>query len=294
MPELSGIDLQAVLKQRGVQDRVRDGVVGPFRPRTARKSVVIVQDAFTSYYDSRIVLDFCELLQRLGFLPWLAPFKPNGKPQHVLGFLRGFERTAAANAGMLNALAETGVALVGVDPSMTLAYRAEYVKALGKGRVPQVALPQEWLASNIDRLPELGVEAASPWHLLPHCTEKTNAPAATADWVKVARRLGVDLKIVPAGCCGMAGLYGHERANRPTSEAIYRLSWSRLVSDPRHTGRLVATGYSCRSQASLMDGVHLLHPLQVLLARVKAGRSEVRATETRRSAGILAEHHEEY
>ncbi len=54
-----------------------------------------MQDAFTSYYDTGVVLDFFELLSRLGFTPWLAPFKPNGKPQHVLGFLGEFERTAA-------------------------------------------------------------------------------------------------------------------------------------------------------------------------------------------------------
>ena len=236
------------------------------------KSVVIVQDAFTSYYDTQVVLDFCELLKRLGFMPWLAPFMPNGKPQHVLGYLRKFERTATANADMLNALAATGVGLVGVDPSMTLAYRAEYVKVLGKKQVPEVLLPQEWLARRIDSVPELRAAPTSgPWQLLPHCTERTNAPAATADWAKVARRLGIDLRVVPAGCCGMAGLYGHERDNRSTSEAIYRLSWSKRVSDPLQVGRLLATGYSCRCQASLLGGAHLLHPVQVLLSRLTQG-----------------------
>jgi hypothetical protein len=36
---------------------------------------------------------------------------------------------------------------------MTLAYRAEYTKALGEQHVPAVALPQEWLASRLDALP---------------------------------------------------------------------------------------------------------------------------------------------
>jgi Fe-S oxidoreductase len=269
LPELSGIHLRAVLKQRGVPV-ASVKALSALSDLDRGKSVIIVQDAFTSYYDTRVVLDFCDLLQRLGFRPWLAPFKANGKPQHVLGLLGDFERTASANAGMLNALAGTGVSLVGVDPSMTLAYRAEYVKALDTGPAPPVTLPQEWLAARFDELPALAVEAANTWHLLPHCTEKTNAPAATADWVRVARRLGVDLEIVATGCCGMAGLYGHERGNRETSEAIYELSWSKHLVAPRYTGRLVATGYSCRSQAKLMDGVHLLHPLQVLLARVKA------------------------
>jgi hypothetical protein len=37
------------------------------------------------------------------------------------------------------------VALVGIDPAMTLVYRQEYLKVEGIGDVPRVALPQEWL-----------------------------------------------------------------------------------------------------------------------------------------------------
>ena len=126
---------------------------------------------------------------------------------------------------------------------MTLAYRAEYVKSLGKETVPHVALPQEWLTQRLDELPQRAVNGAPSWTLLPHCTERTNAPAATSDWVKVGRRLGVDLQIASSGCCGMAGLYGHELANRSTSEAIYGLSWGPILADAGHAGRTVATGY---------------------------------------------------
>lgn len=271
LPELSGISLHDQLVSRGVRIASPAALKGLSR-RDRLNSVVIVQDAFTSQYDTAVVLDFCELLTRLGFKPWMAPFKPNGKPEHVLGYLRSFERTAAANAEMLNGLAAAGVELVGVDPSMTLTYRAEYVKALGADRAPKVALPQEWLAQRMDRLPQLAPDGSETWGLLAHCTEKTNAPAAISDWEKLSHRFGISLAVVPSGCCGMAGLYGHEVANRSTSEAIYRLSWEGLVSDPGRTGRLVATGYSCRCQANLMNNVELLHPIQMLLARLKAGQ----------------------
>ena len=51
------------------------------------RSVVVVQDAFTSYYETPLVLDLLDLIRALGFRPWLAPFRPNGKPLHVHGFL---------------------------------------------------------------------------------------------------------------------------------------------------------------------------------------------------------------
>jgi Fe-S oxidoreductase len=162
---------------------------------------------------------------------------------------------------------------VGIDPSMTLTYRAEYVKALGKGAVPHVALPQEWLAARLQELPRRKSSLSGSWALLPHCTEKTNAPAATADWVRVYRALGLELQIVPSGCCGMAGLYGHERVHRPTSESIYMLSWERIVADRRHAGRLMASGFSCRCQVADLQAVQLPHPVQVLLRTLQdAGR----------------------
>ena len=294
LPALSGLDL----KTHGVR-MASVAALSRLSDRERAKSIVIVQDAFTSYYDTRVVLDFHALLKRLGFEPWLAPFMPNGKPQHVLGFLRKFERTAAANARSLNALAATGVALVGVDPSMTLTYRAEYAKSLDKEVLPKVALPQEWLATRLADLPELASDATGPWFLLPHCTERTNAPSATNDWVKVARRFGMDLRVLRAGCCGMAGLYGHEAANRHNSEAIYQLSWSKLVFDPRHEGRLAATGYSCRCQAKLIDGATLRHPLQMLLARMKAAEAQTASAKVAPEAAALsvttrAEYHEEH
>lgn len=270
LPELDTVDLGAALARAGIETATPAALRG-LDDAQRRRSVVIVQDAFTTHYDTALVLDFCELLQRLGFHPWMAPLRANGKPQHVLGLLGAFERTARRNAGVLRELAATGVDLVGVDPSMTLTYRAEYVKALGKEAVPDVALPQEWLARRLEELPELVGAGAPGWALLAHCTERTNAPAATADWVRVARRFGVDLRVLASGCCGMAGLYGHERDHRPTSEAIYALSWQPILADPKYAGRTLATGYSCRCQASAVDGLELAHPLQLLLRMLRAG-----------------------
>ena len=67
-------------------------------------------------------------------------------------------------------------------------------------------------------------------------------------WSKVAENGcgGIDLHTLRSGCCGMAGLYAHEKANRAASEAIYDMSWANAVSDPAYTGRLAATDCSCR------------------------------------------------
>ncbi len=275
LPRLDTVNLRDELSRRGVAPAT-PSALSALSPSQRQASVVLVQDAFTTHYDAALVLDALELFRELGFTVWLAPFLPNGKPVHILGMLGRFERAARRNAASLKALADTGVPLVGLEPAMTLTYRSEYVEALGPGAVPRVALPQEWLAAQLDRIPRREPADAVAWSLLAHCTERTNAPAATADWVRVARHLGVELKVVPSGCCGMAGLYGHQRAHRPASERIYGLSWGRILAQPAMAGKVAATGYSCRCQAGLIDGVELPHPLQLLLRALKGERASAR------------------
>lgn len=291
LPQLGTTNLRAELARRGVEEASPEALRAMTEAQR-RKCVVVVQDAFTCHYEIELALDFFELLRVLGFEPRVAPFRSNGKPQHVLGMLGRFQRTATRNAAMLRELAQTGVDLVGLEPSMTLAYRAEYPKALGADAVPRVALPQEWLAQRLDELPPLQSEARGPWKLLPHCTERTNAPSATSDWVHVARHLGIELEIVASGCCGMAGLYGHEQGNRSTSEAIYALSWGPILANPIHRGRISATGFSCRCQAKLMSHVQLDHPLQILLRELR-GRTTDRPAHAPRASNLPAAHHKE-
>jgi Fe-S oxidoreductase len=155
-------------------------------------------------------------------------------------------------------------------------------------------LPQEWLASRLEDLPRMAARGDAAYLLMPHCTERTNAPGALALWPAVFRRFGLDMKVLATGCCGMAGLYGHEARNRATSESIYRLSWAGRVADPDNAGRLLATGYSCRSQAAHIDRVALAHPIQVLLATIREEHLAAPKAEVRERAEFVDARHEEY
>lgn len=114
----------------------------------------------------------------------------------------------------------------------------------------------------------------SSYHLMTHCTEKTNAAASIKDWQDVYKILGLELKVESVGCCGMAGTYGHETANKTTSKTIYELSWKEKVAEPALANKLVATGYSCRSQVKRFDDVAIPHPMQVILKHLRAAQSE--------------------
>ncbi|WP_106477174.1 D-2-hydroxyglutarate dehydrogenase YdiJ [Phytohalomonas tamaricis] len=269
VPTLSRNDFARQLKGWGIPEATPVSL-GRLTEAQKARSVVLVQDAFTSFFETAVARDIVELLFTLDINVFVAPYHPNGKPMQVQGFLGRFERTAGRNAALLNTLAEYGIPLVGIDPAMTLTYRQEYVKALGPQRAPEVLLLQEWLVAKGKTLVPSGFEVNDPgFKLLSHCTEKTTAPGSPKAWQQVFAVFGLELELVATGCCGMSGTYGHEARNADTSKTIYDLSWREVVEDDANAGRVLATGYSCRSQAKRFSQTKLLHPLQGLLTVLK-------------------------
>ncbi|SFU62861.1 D-2-hydroxyglutarate dehydrogenase YdiJ [Halomonas korlensis] len=272
-PRLSRASLSKQLQAWGVAEATPTSL-GLFTESQKARSVILVQDAFTSHFEARLVMDIVELLARLDVRVFVAPYAPNGKPLQVQGFLGAFARTAEAQARRLRTLADFGVPLVGIDPAMTLTYRQEYVQALGPDAVPEVLMLQEWLVAQSPtlarQLAPSGLATQDPgYRLLSHCTEKTQAPGSPKAWQQVFAAFGFELGLVNTGCCGMSGTYGHEARNRDTSRTIYAQSWQPVVEDAANAGKLLATGYSCRSQAGRLSNQALLHPLQALLAQLR-------------------------
>lgn len=262
-PLLNRYDLQATL----TRCKVVVASVPALReltPAQRQRSVVLVQDAFTRYFETPLLSSFIQLAHQLGYRVFLAPYSANGKPLHVQGFLGAFAKAAIRNAHQLKALADCEVPLVGLDPAMTLVYRQEYQKVPGLNDCPKVLLPQEWL---FDVLPENPHPATQTFRLLAHCTEKTNVPASTSQWEAVFARIGLKLVTEATGCCGMSGTYGHEARNQDTSRTIFEQSWAGKLDK---SGEALATGYSCRSQVKRQANRQLRHPLEVVLEHARA------------------------
>ncbi|ELY3811888.1 FAD-binding oxidoreductase [Cronobacter sakazakii] len=231
------------------------------------RTVLVVQDPFTSYYDAQVVADFVRLCEKLGFQPVVLPFSPNGKAQHIKGFLQRFARTARKTADFLNRVAALGMPMVGVDPALVLCYRDEYKQTLGETRGEfHVQLVHEWLTTALAERPASPV-GGEPWYLFGHCTEVTALPGTAGQWAAIFAKFGAKLEGVNVGCCGMAGTYGHEVKNHANSLGIYELSWHQAMQRLPRT-RCLATGYSCRSQVKRIEGSGVRHPLQALLGMI--------------------------
>lgn len=264
-PKLSVPTLRTWMRRRGMRFATPELLRG-LSDADKQRSVVLMQDAFTSFYDCKVMRATHALLEYLGFTVFIAPYMENGKALHIKGFLAEFRETARRNADAHAALAASGVALVGIEPSVVLTYRDEYPTILGVPQLPfQVHLLQEWLIGHADALKARRLTTGTTFSLLSHCMEKTGALDSQNQWREVFAALGCDLKILPAGCCGMAGVYGHEKKNLAHSKGIFEMSWGLYFgADNPDKHKVLATGYSCRSQTERLAAFKPLHPCQAL------------------------------
>ena len=230
--------------------------------------VLIVQDPFTSFYDANTVQSMMGLIKTLGLEPILLPFKPNGKAQHVKGFLGKFARTAKSSSDFLNQIAALNIPMVGMDASMVLCYRDEYAKILKDNRGDfNVLLAHEWLLNFVTQ--DTAFKATKnviekPFKLFAHCTEKTALVNSENEWQKIFKHFGLPLDKVSVGCCGMAGTYGHEKTNLENSKGLFELSWQPKL-DKLDSEQVLATGFSCRSQVKRLSTLKAKHPVVAIL-----------------------------
>ncbi|SHM65055.1 D-2-hydroxyglutarate dehydrogenase YdiJ [Roseibium suaedae] len=263
LPVLPQITLRRQAAKVGVRIAT-EALMGSLSREERQKAVVFVADAFTEYFDPSVAAAAVELAKKLGFTPYLAAPHQNGKPLHVHGYLGAFEKEAEKTRIYLDRLGDLGITLVGLDPSMTLAFRSEYAAQPRTTLKSRVLLPQEWLAGHLDRLSTTPLADGKSYKLMTHCTERTNAASAMKEWQSIFAAQGITLAIAGTGCCGMAGTYGHEAKNRETSKQLYAMSWAPVVAKAGADEIIMATGYSCRSQVKEIDHKSLPHPLQVL------------------------------
>lgn len=253
--------------------------------------VLIVQDPFTSCYDAELIEKLALFIHKLKKQAVLLPFSPNGKPQHVKGFLDRFEKTAQTTASFLSEVSQLGLPMIGADASLVLCYRDEYQKTLGPSASNfKVHTISEWLSENADGLNNLSLDSKPKkvYKLLAHCSEKTSIPETENTWQKLFKHFDLMLDIIPVGCCGMAGTFGHESEHLESSKGIYRLSWAVYAGQDKRASQdkradqekniqedktlitenadtcVLATGYSCRSQVKRFEGYRPQHPIEIL------------------------------
>lgn len=221
-------------------------------------NIILVPDSFLGSFDVEPVLAAARVLRSIGLEPVVAPVLANGKALEVRGFAAAYSRVRDKLQARLRHYAALGVPVIAIEPSITVQARTDGAHFL--------LSIDEFLAKHMpDRRSSL---FDATYRLFLHCTEKTADPAAGQRWQAIFEAAGARLEIVDSGCCGMSGLFGHQREQQDLSREIFDLSWARSLSE----GPAMATGFSCRCQVGRFGGGKIAHPLEVLDVLLRDGR----------------------
>lgn len=268
LEKVAGIDRRRSLPPLHAEHFRRWFARRPRRPAGGRRTVVLLDDCFTTFNEPEIGRAAVSVLEAAGYRVELAGLTCCGRPLISKGFLREARALARAQAPALARRVADGAVVLGLEPSCLLTLADEWPELAPGPETQRVAaaaeLADDWLARELEGgRCELGLlPGAGPCVLHGHCHQK--ALRGTGGTAALLRRVpGLDLTVLDAGCCGMAGSFGFEKEHYDVSVRIAGLALlPALETAPEAT--VVAPGTSCRHQIKDLAGRRALHPLEVV------------------------------
>ncbi len=263
--DLPPIPAQSRPGLRSLAEAERDGCGAPL-------DLVVVPDVFSAVLEPEVLAATGAVLAALGYQTALADLVPSGKFDHVKGRRPAFTRAARRQADLIERVRATGAKAVVLEPATSLLHHHEY-RLIDPGYPSEAVVGLATVvADRRHRLPRAnrhGHGRAGSVRLLGHCAEQAIGPGWLLEWTGALAAAGFDVDAGPVGCCGMAGIFGHEKDNQELSKAVWNAAWAGEIEAARSGPAPVtvaATGYSCRSQSARLAGVRPVHPI-VLLAQ---------------------------
>jgi FAD/FMN-containing dehydrogenase/Fe-S oxidoreductase len=235
--------------------------------------VVLFPDTFNDTLHPEPMKAACQVLEATGRRVVL-PDGPLccGRPLYDYGMLATAERLLHRLVAVLRPYIREGVPVVGVEPSCIAVFRDELVGLLPHDEdAKRLSLQALTLAEFLGRHepewepPQLHRKALL--HL--HCHHA--AVMGKVDEQRLLERMGMDVELLDAGCCGMAGAFGFEAEHYDVSVAVGERRLLPIVRDMPRDALLVGDGFSCKTQVSQLTGRRPLHIAQVLLMAMQHG-----------------------
>ncbi|MBU1719344.1 MAG: FAD-binding protein, partial [Bacteroidetes bacterium] len=239
----------------------------------AKKKVLFFVDEFTEYNDTGIGIKAIKLLTSLGYHVSIPKHTVSGRTYISKGLLRKAAKIASKNVRLLGSLVSEDVVLVGIEPSGILGFRDEYpglvsseLRPLAEGLAQRSLMIDEFIAkeyANGNISSDSFKTEPMVVHLHGHCQQKAIAS------IEPTRQMlcipdGVSVKVIPSGCCGMAGSFGYEAEHFDLSNAVGELVLFPAVRKADESDIVAAPGTSCRHHIKDGTGRKAVHPIEIL------------------------------
>jgi len=228
---------------------------------------VLFVDSFTDHFSPEIGTAIVSVLEAAGY----SVTVPNqatccGLTWISTGQLDGARRQLRRTVRTLAPYVRAGALVVGIEPSCTAVLRSDAEELLrGDDAViaGEVAAATRTLAELLSETPDWTPPDLRGTRVIaqPHCHHHAIMSwSADAD---LLRRAGVEVHRL-GGCCGLAGNFGVERGHHDVSVAIAQHQLLPAVQDMGPNDRVLADGFSCRTQLSDLAGARSEHLAELL------------------------------
>ncbi len=242
------------------------------RPAGAGRPVLLWVDTFTDHFSPQVGQAAVRVLEDAGYavrltdsevccgLTWISTGQLDGARARL-------RRTLDALAPAL----ESGMPIVGLEPSCTAVLRSDLVELLSRDpRSVRVAAATRTLAELLRATPGwtppdlTGVHGVAQPHCHQHAVLGWDADAA------LLREGGARMEAV-GGCCGLAGNFGVERGHYEVSVAVAETALLPAVERAGPGSVVLADGFSCRTQLDQLAGRDGTHLAELLAERLEPG-----------------------
>lgn len=244
----------------------------PIKTDESRK-VLLYADEFVNYNDVPVAQDAVGLLTALGYEIIIPDLKESGRTFLSKGLVKDAQILANENISILRGINMDHIPLIGLEPSAILTFRDEYLD-LVQPSLREVAyqwseriftfeefLAGEIQAGHIDKNRFTRRKATILLHN--HCYQKALSNQAFSQQI-LSYPENFDTRIIPSGCCGMAGSFGFEKEHYDLSMQIGELVLFPAVRKAGPETIIAAAGTSCRHQILDGTGRRAMHPASIL------------------------------
>jgi FAD/FMN-containing dehydrogenase/Fe-S oxidoreductase len=242
-------------------------------PKKAGKEVLLFVDCFSRYFEPENARASHGVLEACGYtVTEDDSSRPLccGRTFLSAGLVDEAREELTRLVGALGGRAESGVPILGIEPSCLLTLRDELGAVVKDGLVKAIArqalLLEEFLAAEArrgDLKNPFQARGERKAYLHGHCHQK--ALGAMPDVVAALQLVpGLSVQTIDSGCCGMAGAFGYEAEHYDVSLRMAERSLLPAVRGAPPEALIVADGTSCRHQ--IADGAQraAVHVARVL------------------------------
>jgi len=233
---------------------------------TPERNVLLWADTFTNYFQPHIAEAAYDVLAAAGFsVKVLERHVCCGRPLYDFGMLNTAKRYLAESMDALSAELVEGTPIVVLEPSCASVFIDEAPNLMPDDPrtsklKKQTMLLSEFLVKHAPDFRPAHTQRSMLLHV--HCHHR--ALFNVKDELAALSATGGSVKMLDAGCCGMAGPFGFEKKSFSVSQTLGERALLPAVRAADPATVIVTDGFSCREQISQNTDRRAVHLAEVL------------------------------